>query len=291
MSQTEEIEDSSAPLVEHLAELRDRLIRSAVAFIIAMVICFSFWNPIFNFLTEPLCSAMAARGHEDCGLILIKLQEGFFVAVSISLAGGLALSFPFISYQLWRFIAPGLYKSEKNAFMPFLIASPFMFFLGAAFAFYVVTPLAFDFFLGFQQPGTMLVDGEAPAGAMAGIAFQGSAAEYLNLTIKFIVAFGLCFQLPVLITLLGKAGIVTAQGLVTTRKYAIIGILVLSAIATPPDVVSQLILFSAIYGLYEISIQIVKRMEKKKTEQLRREGILGEDEELYDTGTADETKG
>jgi sec-independent protein translocase protein TatC len=290
MSQTDEIEDSSAPLVEHLAELRDRLIRSAVAFIIAMVICFSFWNPIFNFLTEPLCSAMAARGHEDCGLILIKLQEGFFVAVSISLAGGLALSFPFISYQLWRFIAPGLYKSEKNAFLPFLIASPFMFFLGAAFAFYVVTPLAFDFFLGFQQPGTMLVDGEAPAGAMAGIAFQGSAAEYLNLTIKFIVAFGLCFQLPVLLTLMGKAGIVTARGLQNTRKYAVIGILVLSAIATPPDVVSQLILFSAIYGLYEISIQIVKRMEKKKTEQLRREGILGEDEELYDTGTADESK-
>jgi sec-independent protein translocase protein TatC len=291
MSQTDEIDDSSAPLIEHLAELRDRLIKSAVAFIVAMVICFSFWNPIFNFLTEPLCTAMAARGHEDCGLILIKLQEGFFVAVSISLAGGLALSFPFISYQLWRFIAPGLYKSEKNAFLPFLIASPFMFFLGAAFAFYVVTPLAFDFFLGFQQPGTLLADGEAPEGAMAGIAFQGSAAEYLNLTIKFIVAFGLCFQLPVLITLLGKAGIVTAQGLVATRKYAIIGILVLAAIATPPDVVSQLILFSAIYGLYEISIQIVKRMEKKKTEQLRREGILGEDEELYDTGAADETKG
>jgi sec-independent protein translocase protein TatC len=288
MSQTDEIDDSSAPLIEHLAELRDRLIKSAVAFIVAMVICFSFWNPIFNFLTEPLCTAMAARGHEDCGLILIKLQEGFFVAVSISLAGGLALSFPYISYQLWRFIAPGLYKSEKNAFLPFLIASPFMFFLGAAFAFYVVTPLAFDFFLGFQQPGTLMVDGAAPEGAMAGIAFQGSAAEYLNLTIKFIVAFGLCFQLPVLITLMGKAGIVSARGLQSTRKYAIVAILVLAAIATPPDVVSQLILFSAVYGLYEISIQLVKRIEKKKTEQLRREGVLGEDEDLY--GETDETK-
>jgi sec-independent protein translocase protein TatC len=289
MSQTDEIEDSSAPLVEHLAELRDRLIRSAVAFIVAMVICFSFWNPIFNFLTEPLCTAMATRGHEDCGLILIKLQEGFFVAVSISLAGGLALSFPFISYQLWRFIAPGLYKSEKNAFLPFLIASPFMFFLGAAFAFYVVTPLAFDFFLGFQQPGTLMVDGTAPEGAMAGIAFQGSAAEYLNLTIKFIVAFGLCFQLPVLITLMGKAGIVSARGLQSTRKYAVVAILALAAIATPPDVVSQLILFTAVYGLYEISIQLVKRIERKKTEQLRRDGVLGEDEDLY--GDAEETKG
>jgi sec-independent protein translocase protein TatC len=126
---------------------------------------------------------------------------------------------------------------------------------------------------------------------MAGIAFQGSAAEYLNLTIKFIVAFGLCFQLPVLITLMGKAGIVTARGLESTRKYAVIAILVLAALATPPDVVSQLILFSAVYGLYEISIQIVKRMERRKTEQLRREGILGEDEELYDTGVADESKG
>jgi sec-independent protein translocase protein TatC len=291
MSKTDEIEDSSAPLVEHLAELRDRLMKSALAFIVAMVICFSFWNPIFNFLTEPLCRAMAARGHEDCGLILIKLQEGFFMAISISLAGGLVLSFPVISYQLWRFVAPGLYKSEKNAFLPFLIASPFMFFLGAAFAYYAVTPIAFDFFLGFQQPGTLMVDGEVPDGAMAGIAFEGSAAEYLSLTIKFIVAFGLCFQLPVLLTLMGKAGIVTSQGLIATRKYAIVGILVLAAVATPPDMMSQIIMFAAVYPLYEVSIWIIRRMERKKTEELRRAGVLGEDEELYDTGAADETKG
>src|SRR5690606_2347439 len=152
MTKQDEIDDSSAPLIEHLTELRTRLIHSAVAFIIGMVICFTIWNPIFNYLTHPLCSAMAARGHEDCGLILIRLQEGFFVAVSISLMGGLMLSFPYIAFQMWRFVAPGLYKSEKGAFLPFLLASPFMFFLGAAFAFYVVTPLAFDFFLGFQQP-------------------------------------------------------------------------------------------------------------------------------------------
>jgi sec-independent protein translocase protein TatC len=290
MSKTDEIEDSSAPLIEHLAELRSRLIKAAMAFIVAMVVCFTVWNPIFNFLTEPLCSAMAARGHEDCGLILIKLQEGFFVAVSISLMGGLALSFPVISYQLWRFVAPGLYKSEKNAFLPFMIASPFMFFLGSAFAFYVVTPLAFDFFLGFQQPGTVLVDGQVPEGGTAGIAFQGSAAEYLNLTIKFIVAFGLCFQLPVLLTLMGKAGLVTARGLADVRKYAVVAILVLAALVTPPDVVTQIILFAAVYGLYEISILLVRRVEKKRVEELRREGVLGEDEDLYDFGDAGETK-
>ena len=123
MSASDDIDDSAAPLIEHLAELRTRLIHSVIAFIIGMVICFTVWNPIFNFRTNPLCSAMAERGQEDCGLILIKLQEGFFVAISISLLGGLVLGFPYISYQLWRFVAPGLYKNEKGAFLPFLISS------------------------------------------------------------------------------------------------------------------------------------------------------------------------
>ncbi len=281
MSKTDEIEDSSAPLIEHLAELRTRLIRAVLAFIVGMVICFTIWNPIFNFLTHPLCNAMAVRGHEDCGLILIKLQEGFFVAISISLLGGLILSFPFISYQLWRFVAPGLYKTEKNAFLPFLFASPFMFFLGAAFAFYVVTPLAFDFFLGFQQVGTVLNEGEVK-NATAGIAFQGSAQEYLSLTIKFIVAFGLCFQLPVLLTLMGKAGLVSAAGLRSVRKYAVVGILVLAALVTPPDVITQVILFVVVYGLYEISIQLVKRVEKKREADLREQGLWFEDDDDED---------
>ncbi len=224
MSPVDEIEDSSAPLIEHLAELRSRLIRSLLAFVAGMVVCFTVWNPIFDFLTRPLCTAMAARGQEDCGLILIALQEGFFVAVSISMMGGLMLAFPVISYQMWRFVAPGLYKSEKGAFLPFMIASPFMFLLGASFAYYVVTPLAFDFFLGFQQPGS-LVEGPESETAVAGIAFQGSAQAYLSLTIKFVVAFGLCFQLPVLLTLMGKAGLVSAKGLGSVRKYAVVAIL------------------------------------------------------------------
>jgi len=280
MSSTDDIEDSAAPLIEHLAELRTRLIRSVMAFIVGMVICFTVWNPIFNFLTRPLCAARGAMG-DDCGLILIKLQEGFFVAISISLLGGLILSFPFISYQMWRFVAPGLYKSEKGAFLPFLIASPFMFFLGAAFAFFVVTPLAFDFFLGFQQEGTLVAE-DGIENTTAGIAFQGSAQEYLSLTIKFIVAFGLCFQLPVLLTLMGKAGLVSSRGLRSVRKYAVVGILLLAALVTPPDVITQVILFVVVYGLYEVSIQLVRGVEKRRDQKLREEGVLAEDESLDD---------
>ena len=281
MSADDEIQDSSAPLIEHLAELRQRLIYSFVAFIIGMIICFTIWNPIFDFLTHPLCSAMALRGHSDCGLILIKLQEGFFVAISISLLGGLVLSFPIIGFQMWRFVAPGLYKTEKNAFLPFIVASPFMFFLGASFAYYVVTPLAFDFFLGFQQTGSVL-DGEDVDNAAAGIAFQGSAQEYLSLTIKFIVAFGMCFQLPVLLTLMGKAGLVSAEGLGNVRKYAVVAILVLAALVTPPDVITQVILFVVVYGLYEVSIFLVSRFDKKREQKLSEEGFYDDEDDFDD---------
>ena len=281
MAVDDDIQDSSAPLIEHLAELRQRLIYSVLAFIVGMIICFTIWNPIFDFLTHPLCSALAVRGHSDCGLILIKLQEGFFVAISISLLGGLVLSFPIIGFQMWRFVAPGLYKTEKNAFLPFIVASPFMFFLGAAFAYYVVTPLAFDFFLGFQQTGSVL-DEDNVDNAAAGIAFQGSAQEYLSLTIKFIVAFGMCFQLPVLLTLMGKAGLVSAEGLGNVRKYAVVAILVLAALVTPPDVITQVILFVVVYGLYEVSILLVARVEKKREEKLKQEGYYDDDEESFD---------
>ncbi len=282
MSKADEIEDTSAPLIEHLTELRSRLIKSLGAFVVAMVICFTVWNPIFDFLTQPLCDALADKGQQDCGLVMIALQEGFFVAVSISMLGGFVLSFPVISYQLWRFVAPGLYKSEKNAFLPFLLASPIMFILGAAFAFYVITPMAFTFFLNFQQAG-------ATAGTeatSAGINYLGSAQSYLSLTIKFIIAFGLCFQLPVLLTLMGKAGLVSADGLRSVRKYAVVGILILAAIATPPDGVSQIILFSVVYGLYEVSIQLVARVEKARIERLKAEGLYFEDDEDEDEAKA-----
>jgi sec-independent protein translocase protein TatC len=277
---SENLDDSSAPLIEHLTELRNRLIKSVLAFLVGMVICFSVWQPIFNFLTQPICVALAER-NQDCGLVLIKLQEGFFVAIRISLLGGFALAFPVIATQLWRFVAPGLYKNEKGAFLPFIIASPLMFLLGGAFAFYVVIPLAFDFFLGFQQFGAPTVDGTT-GDVSAGILFQGSMEEYLALTTKFIMAFGICFQLPVLLTLMGKAGLVSSAGLGSVRKYAVVAILVLAAVVTPPDVITQVILFAVVYGLYEISILLVRRVEKKREADLRAQGLWFDDDEDED---------
>lgn len=279
MSSSEDLDDTAAPLIEHLTELRTRLIRSVIAFLIGMIICFTVATPIFNFLTDPLCQVLGERG-QDCDLIFISPQEGFFVAIKVSLLGGFMLSFPVIAHQMWRFVAPGLYKNEKGAFLPFLISSPVMFLLGASFAFYVVTPLAYDFFLGFQQFGA---EGEAVPGDPAttpglSVVFQGSAQEYLNLTIKFIVAFGMCFQLPVLLTLMGKAGLVSAEGLGNVRKYAVVAILVLAALVTPPDVITQGILFVVVYGLYEVSIFLVKRVETKREAKLRAEGYYDDED-------------
>lgn len=284
----DDIDDSSAPLIEHLKELRSRLIWSVLAFVVGMVICFSVWNPIFNFMTLPICDALADRG-QDCGLILLKLQEGFFVALHISFVGGFALAFPVVGYQLWRFVAPGLYRSERNAFLPFLVASPLMFFIGAAFCYYAVLPMVFDFFLNFQQGPlvTPAVEGAADAAAAApaeggppaGIVFQGSVGEYLSLTLRFVMAFGICFQLPVLLTLLGKAGLISADGLVAVRKYALVAMLLVAAIVTPgPDMTSQLIMFAAVYPLYEISILLIRRMERRREADLRAQGLWVDDE-------------
>jgi sec-independent protein translocase protein TatC len=278
----DDIDDSTAPLIEHLAELRTRLIRSVVAFAVAMILCFTVARPIFNFLAEPLARLLRENGQQP-ELIFTGLQQGFMTQVRISIFGGFCLSFPIIGYQLWRFVAPGLYRQEKRAFLPFLLASPLLFLIGAAFAFYVVLPLAFDFFLSFQQFG----GGELLEGEELTVQFLGTINEYLGLTMKFIVAFGLCFQLPVLLTLMGKAELVSAKGLGEVRKYAVVGILVLAAIVTPPDVVTQVMLFTVVYGLYEISILLVRWVERSREADLRARGLW--DEELQrELATRDE---
>lgn len=286
MSATDQIEDSSAPLIEHLAELRTRLIRSVLAFVVGMVLCFSVGGMILDFLLVPIENTMRSLGNPNPVMQFTAPQEYFFTLVRISMVGGLAVAFPVIATQMWRFVAPGLYKNEKNAFLPFLIASPLLFLLGAAFAHYVVVPLAMAFFLGFADlpsfVGALMDTGDLAAAQQSSgidIVFNGKVNETLDITLKMIVAFGLCFQLPVLLTLMGKAGLVSSEGLIVTRKYAIVGILVLAALVTPPDVVTQIILFVVVYGLYEISIWLVKGVERRREQQLREDGFYDDEDE------------
>ncbi|HBM62122.1 MAG TPA: twin-arginine translocase subunit TatC [Citreicella sp.] len=292
----DEIEDSSAPLIEHLAELRTRLIRAVVAFIIGMVLAFTVAEPILQFLLEPIEATLRSLGDPSPTMQYTSPQEYLFTLFRISMVFGFALAFPVISYQLWRFVAPGLYRSEKGAFLPFLVASPAMFLLGASFAHFVVTPLAMAFFLGFADVSSIFAELLAraadtlPAGVPIDtavvpensegmrITFFGKVNESLDITLKFIIAFGLCFQLPVLLTLMGKAGLVSSEGLASVRKYAVVAILVLAAVVTPPDVTTQLILFVVVYGLYEISIFLVRMVEKKREKELKAQGLWFEEE-------------
>jgi sec-independent protein translocase protein TatC len=289
MTMKDEIDDSAAPLIEHLAELRNRILWSLLAFVIAMLICFSFGSLILDFLLIPIERSMRTLGNDNPVMQYTAPQEYFFTLIRISMVGGLMLSFPVIAYQLWRFVAPGLYRTEKQAFLPFMIASPVLFLIGASFAHFVVVPIAMQFFLGFADVPSYfaaILSGERgdPKITKHGIeiVFNGKVNETLDITLKMIVAFGLCFQLPVLLTLMGKAGLASSRGLRSVRKYAVVGILTLAAILTPPDVTSQVILFSVVYGLYEISIFLVQWVEKKKDEEARAEGIIGDDESLFD---------
>jgi len=270
-----EVEASAAPLIEHLAELRTRIIYSVVAFIIGMLLCFTFARDLLFFLLQPTANILEGYGQKP-DFTTFAAQENFFVYFRISVLMGLGMSFPVIAYQLWRFVAPGLYKNEKGAFLPFIVASPLLFLAGAAFAHYIVSPLAMNFFIGFSDFGTDGTKVAVENGQRA--VFVPRVSDVLDLTLKFIFAFGLCFQLPVLLTLLGKADIVSSQGLKDMRKYAVVGILVLAALVTPPDVITQVILFSVVYMLYEVSIWLVRMVEKKRDERLAEDGYF--DDEL-----------
>ena len=260
----DEVDASRAPLSEHLMELRQRLIWALLALGVAAIACYFFAEHIYDILTAPLRDRLAARG-QDPRLIYTQLYETFFVHLKIALFGGFFFSFPIIATQVWKFVAPGLYRDEKAAFAPFLIATPVLFTLGAALVYFLVMPMAIDFFLDFQAPGA---DGQTR------IEFLGKVNEYLGLVMTFILAFGICFQLPVLLTLLGRAGIVSGQGLADSRKYAIVGIAAIAAVLTPPDPISQIGLGVPIYLLYEISIVLVRMSERKRDAELAE--VLGE---------------
>ncbi|MEM1159844.1 MAG: twin-arginine translocase subunit TatC [Pseudomonadota bacterium] len=265
------IEQSSAPLIEHLIELRTRLVYSLIALGAMTVICFVFRFQLWDFLSGPLLAA-----DPDAKVVSLNPQEVFFSIMNVALWGGFFLSFPIIAYQAWAFVAPGLYKNEQGAFLPFLVATPFLFITGAALAYYLVIPLALDFLISFAE-------GTSREGGIE-IENENRFSEFIGFIKVMLLAFGMAFQLPVLLTLMGRVGLLTSDQLSRGRKYAVVGIAAMAALVTPPDVISQFLLGIPVYILYEISIILVRRFEEKRAA----EDEWDDDEDFEDDDLDDE---
>ena len=244
------------PLLDHLVELRSRLLWSAVAFGVAFAICYYFSRPIYSFLAQPLADILVAQGG-DRKFIYTALYEAFFTYLKVAFFGAAFVSFPVVATQVYLFIAPGLYRSEKNALLPFLLATPVLFVAGAALAYYFIFPAAWHFFLSFET---------ADGGGGLPVRLEAKVSEYLGLVMQIIFAFGLAFQLPVLLTLLAKVGIISSAGLKKYRRYAYVGMFIIAAIITPPDVITQVGLAIPLLALYEISILTSGLVERKPVE-------------------------
>lgn len=257
----DELAGTEAPLLEHLTELRRRLIISAATILVLTVVCFGFADFLFDLLLGPF--KRAVPDIEDVQLIYTAPQEFFFTKVSLALFGAIFLSFPVVATQIYLFVAPGLYKKERFAFLPYLIATPLFFLLGALMVYFAVLPLAMNFFLGMQWGGPGSVT----------ITMQTRVSEYLGLAMTLILAFGVCFQLPVILTLLAQIDLVHVESLRKGRRYAIVAIVALAALFSPPDPFSQIGLAIPMLLLYELAILSVARIERRRAARLVAEGL------------------
>jgi sec-independent protein translocase protein TatC len=248
------IDDKPMPLIDHLMELRRRLLWSIAAFALAFAVCYYFSSQIYGFLAQPLADILHRQGGADRRMIFTALYEAFFTYLKVAFFGAVFFSFPVWATQLWLFVAPGLYRSEKKAIMPFLVASPFLFVAGAALAYYFIFPLAWKFFISFET---------TPDSGGLPVQLEAKVSEYLSLVMQMILAFGIAFQMPVLLTLLCRVGILQVETLKKGRRYAIVAVFVVAAVLTPPDIISQIGLAVPMLLLYELSILAATWMTRK----------------------------